>query len=294
MMKIAIYGNKINDDFLPSLKLLFDLMPAEKVKLIIYKPFFESLPEDISTSLKDFGLFSAPNELGKDIDILFSIGGDGTFLDSVTYVQDKGIPIAGINSGRLGFLANISGHEIEQAIERILSKSYSFEERELMHLSSPKDLFKNCAFALNEVTVSKKDSSSMITIHVYLNGQFLNTYWADGLIIATPTGSTAYSLSVGGPIVVPDAKNFIITPLAPHNLTVRPMVVPNNQELTLKIEGRDENYLISLDRRYESIQPGVEIKINRAKFKIKLVKHDDRTFFSTLREKFMWGLDKRN
>jgi NAD+ kinase len=294
MTKIAIYGNKINDDFLPYLKLLFDLMLPKKAILMIFKPFYESLPESIRLSLKDIDLFTIPKDLDKGIDILLSIGGDGTFLESVTYVQNKGIPIAGINSGRLGFLANISRNEIEPAILKILTKSYAYEERELIQLSSPKGLFKNCDFALNELTVSKKDSSSMITIHAYLNGQFLNTYWADGLIIATPTGSTAYSLSVGGPIVVPDAKNFVITPLAPHNLTVRPMVVPNNQELTLRIEGRDENYLISLDRRYESIQPGVEIKINKAKFKIKVIKHDDRTFFSTLREKFMWGLDKRN
>jgi len=294
MIKIAIYGNKINEDFLSSFKVLLDLLLTENVDLILFKTIYDSIPEETIKKIKKFTIFNKPEELKKDTNILLSIGGDGTFLESVTYVQDKGIPIAGINSGRLGFLANISRDEIESAIQKILSKSYSFEERELIQLNSPKGLFGNCDFALNEITVSKKDSSSMITVHTYLNGQFLNTYWADGLIIATPTGSTAYSLSVGGPIVVPDAKNFIITPLAPHNLTVRPMVVPNNQELTLIIDGRDENYLISLDRRYETIQPGVEIKINKAKFKIKVIKHDERTFFSTLREKLMWGLDKRN
>jgi NAD+ kinase len=294
MIKVAIYGKKINDDFLAHLKLLFDIMSAGQAKLIIFKPFYETLPKDLICLIKNIDLFTVSNDLDKDIDILLSIGGDGTFLDSVTLVQDKGIPIAGINSGRLGFLANISRNEIEPAIQKILTKAYSYEERELIQLSSPKGLFDNCNFALNEITVGKMDSNAMLTIHVYLNGQFLNTYWADGLIIATPTGSTAYSLSVGGPIVVPDAKNFIITPLAPHNLTVRPIVVSNDKELTLRIEGRNENYLISLDRRYQSIQPGVEIKINKANFKIKVVKHDDRTFFSTLREKFMWGLDKRN
>jgi NAD+ kinase len=294
MIKIAIYANSISSDFEPYFKTIIDMLPPRKAKLIMYKPFFESLRNDLRPKYKDLHFFSEPTDLEKDIDVFLSIGGDGTFLESVTYVKDSGIPIAGINSGRLGFLANIAKDEIKQALNKVLNKSYSFEERELIQLNAPKGLFNQCNYALNEITISKKDSSSMITIHAYLNGQFLNTYWADGLIIATPTGSTAYSLSVGGPIVVPDAKNFIITPLAPHNLTVRPIVISNSQELTLKIEGRDENYLISLDRRYETIQPGVEIKINKARFKIKLIKYDDRTFFSTLREKFMWGLDKRN
>ena len=294
MIKIAIYANSINPEFEPYFKTILELLPPRKAKLYIYAPLYDSLRDELRPKNKDLHFFSEPSDLEKDIDVLLSIGGDGTFLESVTFVRDSGIPIAGINSGRLGFLANIAKDEIKQALTKVLNKSYSYEERELIQLSNPKGIFNQCNFALNEITISKKESSSMITIHAYLNGQFLNTYWADGLIISTPTGSTAYSLSVGGPIVVPDAKNFIITPMAPHNLTVRPMVISNNQELTLKIEGRDENYLISLDRRYETIQPGVEIKINKAKFKIKLIKHDDRTFFSTLREKFMWGLDKRN
>ncbi len=293
-MKIAIYGNKFQDDFEPYFQKLIDILLSNKTKLIIYKPYFESLKETIQKKLNKIDFFASAEELKENADILLSIGGDGTFLDSVTFVQNSGIPIAGINSGRLGFLANISRDEIELAIEKILNKSYSFEERELIQLVSPGRLFGDCNFALNEVTITKKDSSSMITIHVYLNGHFLNTYWSDGLIISTPTGSTAYSLSVGGPIVVPDAKNFIITPIAPHNLTVRPLVLPNNQELTLKIEGRDENYLVSLDRRYETLPSGLELKIKKARFKIKVVNYDSRTFFGTLREKLMWGLDRRN
>lgn len=294
MIKIAIFGNAINEDFKLYFKSMLDLLYKSNAKILIYKSLYESLSQDLKKAFQNLDFFSNSDELTKDVDVFLSIGGDGTFLESVTFVQDKGIPIAGINSGRLGFLANISKNEIETAIKTILDKTYSFEERELIQLNSAMGLFGKCNYGLNEITVSKKDSSSMITVHVFLNGQFLNTYWADGLIIATPTGSTAYSLSVGGPIVVPDAKNFIITPLAPHNLTVRPIVVPNDQELTLKIEGRDENCLISLDRRYETILPGTDIKINKATFKIKVIKYDDRTFFSTLREKFMWGLDKRN
>ncbi len=293
-MKIAIYGNKFNDDFDPYFQKLIGILINNQSELIIYKPFFESLKKTLKEKLKAPNYFTSAVELKENADILLSIGGDGTFLDSVTFVQNSGIPIAGINSGRLGFLANISRDEIELAIDKILNKSYSFEERELIQLVSPAKLFDNCNFALNEITITKKDSSSMITIHVYQDGHFLNTYWSDGLIISTPTGSTAYSLSVGGPIVVPDAENFIITPIAPHNLTVRPLVLSNNQELTLKIEGRDENYLVSLDRRYETLPSGIELKIKKARFTIKVIKYDSRTFFSTLREKLMWGLDRRN
>jgi len=293
-MKIAIYGKRFSDDFEPHFQKLIDLLIKNKAKITIYEPFFKSLKSNARESLKNVKYFSNKTELKENADILLSIGGDGTFLDSVTFVQNSGIPIAGINSGRLGFLANISRDEIEVAIDKIFNKSYSFEERELIQLISPGNLFGECNFALNEVTIAKKDSSSMITIHVYLNGHFLNTYWSDGLIISTPTGSTAYSLSVGGPIVVPAAKNFVITPIAPHNLTVRPLVLPNNQELTLKIEGRDENYLVSLDRRYETLPAGIELKIKKARFKIKVIKYDSRTFFGTLREKLMWGLDRRN
>jgi NAD+ kinase len=294
MIKIAIFGHEIKPGFLPFLKPIIDLLPPGRTHLTFYKPFYKLMVENKFTMKRNITFFENPEQLQSDTDIMLSIGGDGTFLDSVTFVQDKGIPIAGINIGRLGFLANISKDEIQLAIKNILEKKYTFEERDLIELIAPEDIFKNCHIALNEITVAKKDSSSMITIHAYLNGQFLNTYWVDGLIVATPTGSTAYSLSAGGPIVVPEAQNFIITPLAPHNLTVRPLVVPNNQELRLVIEGRDENCLISLDRRYQTIQAGAEIRIKKAKFAIKVVKLDERTFFSTLREKLMWGVDKRN
>ena len=293
-MKIAIYGKKFNTDFNPYFKEIIDSLILNKVDISIDKSFYETLPQNIKPGEKLLHFFSNSEDLQKDTDVMLSVGGDGTFLDCITIVQNSNIPIAGINSGRLGFLANISRNEIQAAMHKIITENFSIEERDLIQLVKPTNLFKEFKFALNEVTISKKDSSSMITIGVYLNGHFLNTYWADGLIIATPTGSTAYSLSVGGPIVVPEARNFVITPLAPHNLTVRPLVVPNNQELTLKVSGRDENYLLSLDRRYEVISTDIELKLKKANFKIKLVKHDERTFFSTLREKLMWGLDARN
>jgi len=293
-VNIAIYGKKFNPDFDKSILRLFDILVKTKTKISIYEPFFKFINERLSLEKKYLSFFSNQKEFNDNYDIMLSIGGDGTFLESVTFVRDRGIPIAGINSGRLGFLANISKNEMEMALEKILSKSYSFEEREPIQLDTPENLFKSDNFALNEITVQKTDSSSMITIHVYLDGQFLNTYWADGLIISSPTGSTAYSLSAGGPIVAPNAKNFIITPLAPHNLTIRPIVVPNHHVLTLKIEGRDQNYLVSLDHRHKVFSTSVELKIKKSKFKIKMLKHDDRTFYSTLREKLMWGLDKRN
>ena len=293
-MNIAIYGKKFNPDFDKCITRLFEVLEKAKANVNIYEPFFHFINKRISLKKDGLSFFTNQDDFKGNHDILLSIGGDGTFLESVTFVKDKGIPIAGINSGRLGFLANISKNEMELALKKILNKSYSFEEREFIQLETPDNLFKNDNFALNEITVQKTDSSSMITIHVYLDGQFLNTYWADGLIISTPTGSTAYSLSAGGPIVAPNAKNYIITPLAPHNLTIRPIIIPNHHNLTLKIEGRDQNYLVSLDHRHKVFSTSVELKIRKSKFKIKMLKHDDRTFYSTLREKLMWGLDRRN
>ncbi len=293
-MKIAIYGKEFQDNFNPYFKNLLGLLLKHKAEIIIYKPFFDILSSDLQCCIEDVKFFQNSSEIYRDTDCLLSIGGDGTFLESATLVKNLGIPIAGINSGRLGFLATISRNEIEFAINKILNKSYSFEERDLIELSSNNQVFKDCNFALNELTVTKKDSGSMITIHVYVDGNFLNTYWSDGLIIATPTGSTAYSLSVGGPIVVPGSNNFIVTPIAPHNLTVRPIVIPDSSEITLKIEGRGENYLVSLDRRYETLPVDVELKIKKAGFTIKVLKYDSRTFFETLRAKLMWGVDVRN
>ncbi len=293
-MNIAIYGKEFKDAFCPYFRNLIDLLLKHKAEISINKPFFDWLDVDFQSIMGKVSFFDKSMELNNNIDCLLSIGGDGTFLESASYVKDLGIPIAGINSGRLGFLATISRNEIEFALTKILNKSYSTEERELIELSSNNAVFKDCNFALNELTVTKKDSGSMITIHVYVDGNFLNTYWSDGLIISTPTGSTAYSLSVGGPIVVPGSNNFIITPIAPHNLTVRPIVIPDSSEISLKIEGRSENYLVSLDRRYETLPSGVELRINKAKFKIKVLKYNSRTFFETLREKLMWGLDVRN
>lgn len=239
--------------------------------------------------------FSQHSDLDKNVDYFFSIGGDGTFLDAVTLVQDSGVPIVGVNSGRLGFMADIARDEIPAAISNILEGNYSIEERTLLKVQTESNgLFKDFNYGLNEFTVHKKDSASMITIHTYIDGEYLNSYWADGLIISTPTGSTAYSLSVGGPILIPNTQNFVISPISPHNLTVRPIVVPNYQEITLKVEGRSDSYLASLDSRSVSFEALNELKISKADFKIKVLKLKSHSFYSTLRNKLMWGVDKRN
>ncbi|MCU4177538.1 NAD kinase [Carboxylicivirga sp. N1Y90] len=292
-MKIAVFGKKIDKLFFTSCKTLFKVLKNNGVEVIIYRPFYEFLLSTVKMKPEVDGFFDDDNPLPK-VDLLFSIGGDGTFLHAVTYVHDSGIPIVGINSGRLGFLADISQQEMEVVLADVFNGSYKVQQLDLISLETDVDLFGKKNYALNELAITKRDSSSMITIHTYINNEFVNSYWADGLIIATTTGSTAYSLSVGGPIMHPDSHNFIITPIAPHNLTVRPMVVPNNVEITLKVEGRDSKFLASLDSRSEILDETVHLKVKKADFTINVIKLKGHSFFTTLRNKLMWGIDKRN
>lgn len=225
---------------------------------------------------------------------MISVGGDGTLLDATTFVRHTGIPILGINTGRLGFLSGVSIDEIDQAIDALLEGEFELDNRAVLKVDTRTGLFGDVNFALNELTVHKMDSASMITIHAYMDGVYLNSYWADGLIIATPTGSTAYSLSCGGPIVAPGSKNFVITPIAPHNLNVRPIVVPDDKALTLRMEGRTKHYLLALDSRSISADESIELRVSRSEFDIRLVRLKGQNFLSTLRSKLNWGLDKRN
>ncbi|MDG1146397.1 MAG: NAD kinase, partial [Flavobacteriales bacterium] len=218
----------------------------------------------------------------------------GTILDATTLIRDSGIPIIGVNTGRLGFLADIAKDQIPKTIKQLVNKRYSIDQRTLLKLETEKPIFGELNFALNEVTISRKDTTSMITITTYLNDKFLNSYWADGLIISTPTGSTGYSLSCGGPIVMPGSNNFIITPIAPHNLNVRPLVISDEYELKVKVEGRANQFLIALDSRIETIDSSVELTIKKECFKINMIETDTQDFASTLRNKLLWGLDKRN
>lgn len=293
MMRIAIYGRSFQDNFTPGIQYLFEKLKQFNCEIYVFEAFHSFLKPrvDISPEIK---IFQKNHEIKGKVDFLISIGGDGSLLDTVTLIRDSKIPILGINTGRLGFLSNISIQEIDLAIDALHSKKYKVDERALLKVKTEDNLFGETNFAMNELTIHKKDSSSMITIHAYINDQYLNSYWADGLIIATPTGSTAYSLSCAGPIVVPGSENFVITPIAPHNLNVRPIVVSDNSEIKLKVEGRGMHFLASLDSRSETIDSKYELTIVKENFKIGLIQLEHQDFLRTIRKKLMWGIDKRN
>ena len=292
-MKLALFGKSISKEYYPYLLQLIDKLEENGCDLLVYKPFLENLRKN-----KDFNYEATPfcdhNELKGKADMVFSIGGDGTLLDTVSLVRDSGIPVLGINLGRLGFLSSISRDDIIPAVEKVLKGEYTLEQRTLLNLSSDADIFGEFHCALNDVTVTRKDSMALIVIHVYVDGVFLNSYWADGLIVATPTGSTAYSLSSGGPIVSPGSENILITPLAPHNLTIRPIVISDKSEISIRVEGRDSEYLVSLDSKTDVIEPGLELRIRKADFCFNLVKIEHKDFYTTIRDKLKWGLDVRN
>ncbi len=292
-MEVAIFGKSFGEVFYEHCNQLFDYLHKNQIRVYIYEPFYDFLLKRVKIKPDVAGFYSSSRQL-PDVDMLFSIGGDGTFLEAVTFVRNTGIPIVGINSGRLGFLADISRHELPAALEEIKAGRYKVKDLSLLELITPSGLLGEFNFALNEFAVHKQDSSSMITIHTYLDNEYLNSYWADGLIVSTPTGSTAYSLSVGGPIMHPASQGIIITPIAPHNLTVRPLVVPDKMELTLKVEGRGGKFLASLDSRSVIVDEGTELKIRKAGFSITMVERTDQSFYSTLRNKLMWGADRRN
>ncbi len=292
-MEIGIYGKTITDNFVVHIKNLLARLQDANVHVSVYKSFYTHLKDKHQIPLSQVEVFEKREDIKPTLDVLISIGGDGTFLELVSMVKDKGIPIAGINSGRLGFLANISRDEIGHAIEIILNKEYTTEKRTLIKLEASPGESGEDRFALNEITVQKKNTT-MVTVHTYIDKEYLNSYWADGLIIATPTGSTAYSLSVGGPIISPTSNNFIITPIAPHTLTVRPLVVPDDKEITLEIESRDSKYIASVDHRFEIFNTLHQIKLRKADYLINLVQLPGTSFYSTIRNKLMWGLDRRN
>ena len=230
----------------------------------------------------------------KNLDFFISLGGDGTLLESVTYIGKNETPILGVNTGRLGFLATLSREETEKAFDNLFNRNYTVDERTMLKLVSDPKLFPGCSFALNDFTIMKKDTSAMITVHVSVDGELLNSYWADGVIISTPTGSTGYSLSCGGPLVFPESESFVVTPVSPHNLTVRPIVVSDQSELTFKIEGRSKKFLVSLDSRFETVDESVKLKVVKERFKAHLIQLPGQHYFKTLRQKLNWGLDIRN
>jgi NAD+ kinase len=292
-MNLALFGKSVSDNYLKILQEMMDLLGRENATLWLYEPFYAAISGKIRLPGEPV-LFRTPAEIRGKIDLFFSIGGDGTTLDATTFVGDTGIPLAGINMGHLGFLSGISREELIAAVSGILHKQYQMDQRTLLKLESPQGLFGDFPYALNELTVYKSNSKTLLTIKAWINGQFLNTYWADGLIVATPTGSTAYSLSCNGPILTPDSENFVITPIASHNLTVRPIVVRDNSRIRIRVDAREDEFLVSLDSRVERISTSVELNIFKAGFTIQLVRLPDADFFETLREKLKWGLDIRN
>lgn len=293
-MRVGIYGRHLKDSFVPDIQELFNTMKTLGWAVMVYEPFVENLQNRITLDAKPV-LFNRHEEIWGKIDLLISIGGDGTFLETVHIIRDSGIPVLGVNTGRLGFLASTHKDEIKEVLEYIHQDKYRLQNRSVLTLETKENLFGSTNFALNELTVHKKDSSSMITIHAFFGDLYLNSYWADGLIISTPTGSTAYSLSCGGPIVVPGSGAFVITPIAPHNLNVRPIVVPDNRTIRLKIEGRgEEEFLCTLDSRSVTIDSSVELFIKKANFELNVVQTDKQNFLNTIRKKMMWGLDSRN
>lgn len=292
-MTIAIFGSPYPEHFTKYIQHLIKKLESEHIKIIVEEAFNKFLQNSIRfTNINE--TFNSYETLKDNADFLFSIGGDGTLLKAVTFVRGSNIPIMGINTGRLGFISSISAGQIDDAVNDIIKGNYAINERALLELNTKNNLFKEKNFALNEVAISKKDTSSMIRIDAYVDDEFLNTYWADGLVISTPTGSTGYSLSCGGPIIMPGTNNIIVTPNAPHNLNVRPIVLNDASVLKLKVNDRDQLALVSLDSRSRAFDSEIELTVKKANFKIKLVQPQDNSFTSTIRNKLMWGLDKRS
>lgn len=292
-MKIAIYSRGVENEQMKDIHQLMDQLVSHGVEPVFFQDFFNQFYSSVKLDSK-YSTFNSAEDLNESIDCLISLGGDGTLLDTVTLVKDSGIPVLGINYGRLGFLANIGREEISSVIDAIANRKYVMDKRTLIHLEANVPLFGQTPYALNEFSIHKKDSSPMIKIHTYLNGEFLNTYWSDGLIVSTPTGSTGYSLSCGGPVVFPDSNCFIITPVAPHNLNIRPIVISDNNIISFELEGRTDGFLCTLDSRREIISKEVQLAVKKETFDIKLIRMNENNFLQTLRSKLSWGFDKRN
>jgi NAD+ kinase len=293
-MRIAIISKIFKEQDKILVQNLFNVLALEGIRAYVYQPYYDQLLDEIKLN-EDIRSFKGYEDLIKNnIDIMLSLGGDGTFLAATTEVRDSGIPILGVNLGRLGFLASIESKFLETAIKALKKGMYNIEERTLLHLESNYTLFGDLTFALNDCTIIKRDTSSMVRINTYINGAFLNSYWADGLIIATPTGSTGYSLSCGGPIIFPNSENFVITPVAPHNLNVRPIVISDSSVISFEVEGRAETFLCTLDSRFESITASHQLAIRKSDFTIKVILLHDHSFMQTIREKLDWGRDARN
>jgi len=291
-MRIALHGKSTGSDAQACINDIFQLLEKHGITAAISEDYKTDLNEK-GFSTESLDTFKIGNDLSS-FNFILSLGGDGTILDTTTYANSAEVPIVGINLGRLGFLSTTPRNDIANTFDRLLSNDFTVESRSLIHVDSNQGLFEPFNFGLNELTIVKKETSSMIVVHTYVDGDYLNSYWADGLIVATPTGSTGYSLSCGGPLVHPTQKNFIITPVSPHNLNVRPIIVSDQSVITFEIEGRSKQFMVSLDSRSQSIDDSVQISVRREEFEAKLVRFNNNKYFDTLRQKLNWGLDARN
>lgn len=292
-MKVAIYSRGGENVQSADLQNLTDELAKVRINPVVHEDLFHQLSHDL-TDASSINTFKDSEDLDDTFDCMISLGGDGTLLDTVTLVRDKNIPVLGINFGRLGFLASLGKENLETVVQALANHSYVVDQRTLIHMDANIPLFGDTPYGLNEFAIHKRDTSSMIKIHTYLNGEFLNTYWADGLIVATPTGSTGYSLSCNGPVVFPDSRSFVITPVAPHNLNVRPIIVPDNNIISFELEGRTDQFICTLDSRKEFVDRNVQLAVKKEDFTISLVRLHEKNFLQTLREKLAWGFDTRN
>jgi NAD+ kinase len=292
-MKIAIYsrgGENLNMD---DLRQFLSELTQVRINTVLHEPFFHQVAPLLGEGAV-FSTFRDHLDLDDSFDCLISLGGDGTLLDTVTLVRDRNIPVLGINFGRLGFLASIGRNELSAAVQALVNRTFVTDHRTLIHLDADKPLFDGTPYALNEFAIHKRDTSPMIKIHTYLNGEFLNTYWSDGLIVATPTGSTGYSLSCNGPVVFPESGSFVITPVAPHNLNVRPIIVPDNNVISFEVEGRTDQFICALDSRREIVDRCTQLAVRKEAFGVGLIRLNENNFLQTLRQKLAWGFDTRN
>jgi len=292
-MRIAIYGRPFNDNAaLPFIQQIFDTLSHHEVEIYVHKQLNDYLRGKINTAA--YKILNPEDKIKGLIDVFITLGGDGTLLDMVAVIRDSGIPVIGINFGRLGFLASVNKSDIAAAIHAVVNKQFTLDKRGLLTIESEQRIFGDHNFALNDITIHKRDDSAMITTHMYLDGEVLNSYWGDGIIIATATGSTAYSLSCGGPIIMPQSNSVVVTPVSPHNLNVRPIIFPDTCVLSFEVECRSANYLLSCDSRTAVIEKTMKFHVRKANFQLNLIRLNNESYLSTLRNKLLWGLDTRN
>ncbi len=293
-MQVVVFGKQYKEKDQPFIQELFDVLDQAGINAYVFTPYLRDIEETVKIKGAHAPFDSYIDFKLHKIDFVIVLGGDGTMLHAVTLIRDTGVPMLGINLGRLGFLASIEKGLIRESIDKLRRGLYTLEERSTLYLESSPHLFEDLPFALNDCTILKRDTSSMITVHTYLNGDYLNSYWADGIVISTPTGSTGYSLSCGGPVVFPNSGNFVLTPVAPHNLNVRPIVISDQSVLSFEIEGRGENFICTLDSRFELIGIHHQIAVRKNDFSVRLVQLEGNSFLRTIREKLAWGADVRN